>query len=204
AAVATAKAVLNDVEVPAGSAVIENEGSTLTPISTNSNARNAYQDGRMLKLQVAAATGWPEQYFGDISTGNLATAKTVELPVLKMCQSYQAVWADAYKDMNEIVLAQAKVTSDKPVDIDFPKITPHDVAEVSKALSMIIQGMPEFAEIADVKQVALMSLGIDNTAEVLDKLAELEGKTPASEVKVLKALKLMREAVVSKNGGNDG
>jgi len=99
ATVETIKAVTHGKEVPAGSEIIENLGVDTTPIKTETGAKNAYDDGRMIKLMICAAVGWPEQYFGDISIGNLATAKTVELPVAKMCQSYQAVWNDAYQEL---------------------------------------------------------------------------------------------------------
>lgn len=171
AAVATAKAVLNDVEVPAGSAMVENAGSDMQPIRTDTNARGAYDDGRMLKLQVAAAVGIPEQYFGDISIGNLATAKTVELPMMKMFQSYQAVWSDVFKDIDEIVLEHFDIdTTDIHIDRDFPAITPEDAIAVSTALSQLIMAIPKLADSRDVLQVALLSLGINNTADVMDEL----------------------------------
>jgi len=174
AAVATAKAVLNDTVVPAGSVMVENQASDMQPIRTDTNARGAYDDGRMLKLQVAAAVGIPEQYFGDISIGNLATAKTVELPMMKMFQSYQAIWSDAFKDMDEIVLEHFGVDLDVHIDRDFPAITPEDVAAVSQALSLLIQALPKLGDIRDVIQVALLALGINNTSDILDELDKAE------------------------------
>lgn len=182
-AVATAKAVFNETEVPAGSVMVENMGSDLQPIRTDTNARGAYDDGRMLKLQVAAAVGIPEQYFGDISIGNLATAKTVELPMMKMFQSYQAIWSDAFKDMDEIVLEHAGVDTDTHVDRDFPAITPEDVAAVSQALGQLTAAIPKLADIRDVIQVALLSLGINNTKEVLDELEKQEQEAEQKKAK---------------------
>ncbi|KKK63604.1 hypothetical protein LCGC14_2992610, partial [marine sediment metagenome] len=103
AAVDTIKAKTQGKEVAAASTLLENLGSDTMPIKTETGAQAAYQDGRQIKLMVAAAVGIPEQYFGDISIGNLATAKTVELPMMKMFQSYQKVWEDTYQDINEIV-----------------------------------------------------------------------------------------------------
>lgn len=198
AAVASAKAVLNDVEVPAGSVAVENQSSDLQPIRTDSNARNAYDDGRMLKLQVAAAVGIPEQYFGDISIGNLATAKTVELPMMKMFQSYQAVWADTFKGINEIILEHNRLDPDIHIDIDFPAIAPEDVFGAAQAIATLINVMPELAAIRDVQQVALISLGINNTAEILDKLDKQSESY--NSVRITKALKLIREAIVKGDG----
>lgn len=219
AAVASNKTKLDDQEIKAGSVAIENMSSDLQPIRTDSNARNAYDDGRMLRLQLCAAVGIPEQYFGDISSGNLATAKTVELPMMKMFQSYQTIWRDAFKDMDEIVLENAGVDKDVPIDRDFPSIAPEDAVAVATALVAVITALPDLAGIDDVMQVALMSLGITNTAEVLEKIKVEKGKAemqpkqivggivppefgqpsnPAleSKVKIIKALQTIREALV--------
>jgi hypothetical protein len=204
-AVATEKGKLHEKEVPAGSMEVENLGVDLQPIRTDSNARNAYDDGRMLKLQVAAAVGIPEQYFGDISIGNLATAKTVELPMMKMFQSYQAIWRDAFKDMDEIILEHFDVKPDTPVDRDFPSIAPEDALSIAQALAQIVMALPDLADIDDVLQVALMSLGIENTAEVLEKLHNIKSNiNPAAEsnTKILQALKVLKEALIRKGEQN--
>jgi len=196
-AIATVKGKLDGQEIPAGSTWIENEGVTLDSMKIDTGSTHAYNDGRMLKLQVAAAVGIPEQYFGDISSGNLATARTVELPMMKMFQSYQQIWADAFKDMNELVFEKASIPTDIPVDIDFPDIAPSDVFSAAQSIATLITAIPDFATIRDVQQVALLSLGINNTDEILD---DLQNQTESmSEAKVLRALKLLKE-VLRKNG----
>ena len=193
-AVDAIKAKTNEKEIAAGSQLLENMGSDTMPIKTESGAANAYQDGRQIKLQICAAVGIPEQYFGDISIGNLATAKTVELPMLKMFQSYQAVWADAYKDINEVILEHYNVPEDKwYIDMDFPKVAPEDVLAVATALVQILQAMPDLAYADDVKQIALLTLGINDPQEVLDNLAtESIGNT---DVKLIKAIQQLKEAI---------
>ena len=191
------KAKTNEKDIAAGSNLIENLGVDTKPIKTDTGAAGAYQDARMLKLQVCAAVGISEQYFGDISIGNLATAKTVELPMQKMFQSYQAVWADAYKDINEIVLKHADVDEKKwYVDLDFPPIAPKDVTQIAEALVQIIGIMPELATSEDVKQVALMTLGINDPAEVLDQLNQEAKGNP--EVTLARAIRSLRESLDNK------
>ncbi len=175
------KAVYEDQYPAAGSTSVENKKAELTPIKTDTGARNAYEDGRMLKLQVASGTGWPEQYFGDISIGNLATAKTVELPVSKMCQSYQAMWAGVYKDIDNLVLDHANVTGDRFVDRDFPAITPEDQTEMAKSIQTVVNSFPKFANLHDVMQAALLSIGINNVDEVLTELEKLNKELEQQE-----------------------
>ena len=195
AAVEVIKAKLHGEEVAAGSTSVTNKGASMVPIKTDSGARNAYDDGRMIKLQIAAAVGIPEQYFGDISIGNQATAKTVELPMLKMFQSYQKVWSDAYQDIDEVILEHAGVSPEKwYVDMEFPAIAPEDVAAAATAIVQILQAMPDLAYSEDVKQIALMTLGVNDPKEALEAL----GKVAESDVRVKlsKVLKEFRESLI--------
>lgn len=196
------KAKTHEQEIAAGSHILENLGSDTTPIKTESGASSAYQDGRMLKLQIAAAVGIPEQYFGDISIGNLATAKTVELPMMKMFQSYQKVWADTYQDINEVILEYNDVSPDKwYVDMDFPSIAPSDVMQVAQAIVQILQVMPDLSYADDVKQIALLTLGVNDPAQVLAQLEKKgEEKESIPEVALTRALRQFREVLNKGNG----
>lgn len=190
-AVDAMKAKLHEKEIKAGATEFENEGMDLQPIKTESGAAAAYQDGRQIKLQVAAGTGWPEQYFGDISIGNLATAKTVELPVQKMCESYQAVWQGAYEDIFQLILSHNKVTEDKQyVDMDFPAISEEMAAAMAQSMTLLCQTFPQFTDSQDVQQQALMILGVQNANEVLEQLGkETKGDPNKALAKVLRQFK---------------
>ena len=190
-AVDAAKAVFHEKEVKAGSTEVENEAINLEPIKTDSGASQAYQDGRQIKLQVSAATGWPEQYFGDISIGNLATAKTVELPVQKMCESYQSVWAGVYNDLFQQVLSQNQI-KDIYIDFDFPKVSEEAAASVAQSIMQMVQTFPEFANSQDVQQQALLTLGIKDVNEALKQITKEAKSDP--NVALAKALRQFREA----------
>jgi hypothetical protein len=197
-AVDAAKAVFHEKEVKAASTEVENEAANLEPIRTDSGAGQAYQDGRQLKLQVAAASGWPEQYYGDISIGNLATAKTVELPVQKMCESYQAIWQDAYRDIFDLVLDHNGIPLDKRyVDLDFPKVSEETAASMAQALMQIGQTFPRLTDSRDVMQIALLSLGIPNTNEVLEQLEQEAKRDP--NVQLARALREFKKVIGNGN-----
>ena len=189
-AVDTTKSTYHEEEIKAGSTSIENMGADLQPIKTDSGAGQAYQDGRQLKLQISAGTGWPEQYFGDISIGNLATAKTVELPVQKMCESYQSIWQGVYEDIFNLILTHNGI-NDTYVDIDFPKISEEAAASIAQSLLQISQVFPEFTSSHDVKQTALGVLGIKNVNDVLEQLNQETKGDP--NVQLAKALRDFRE-----------
>ncbi len=204
-AIATVKAQLEDKLPEAGAVAYENEGFNLSPISPNSQSGNAYNDARMLRLQVSAAVGWPEQYFGDISSGNLATAKTVELPVVKMCQTYQETWASLYQEIIRYVLSEGGTPEDAPsVDIDFPAITPEDAGELAKSLQLAITSFPGFVDNRTIVQQALMSIGVTGTDvnRVLDELFA-EGDGPGSALSEARKRRLVQQLTEVLDGNEE-
>ena len=193
-AVNAVKAVTDGKEINAGSFLLENKGVDTTGFTIDKRAQNAYAGARLTKLQVCAAVGWPEQYFGDIATGNLATAKTVELPVAKMIQSYQQVWATADKDINDIVLAHSNIASKKRyVDINFPAVAPAAVLEASTAIKEIIGVFPEFAFSPDVQQQAMLAVGVNDPKEAIEQITKESKENPTRAL--TKALKDFRESL---------
>ncbi len=203
-AVDTVKAVTHDQEVPAASTVLENLGVDTTQLKVESGAKNAYTDNRMIKLMIASGVGIPEQYFGDISIGNLATAKTVELPMMKMFQSYQAVWLDAYETIDNVILENANIPEGEKryVDRDFPPIAPADTEATANAIVQVLGALPELAESEDVKQIALLTLGVNDPSQVLAALSQeaIGNPNPA----LTKALKGLREALRARSGNGSG
>ncbi|MBU2249395.1 MAG: hypothetical protein KKD77_21785, partial [Gammaproteobacteria bacterium] len=201
-AVSAAKSVYNEQKPDAGSVAIENMGADLQPIKTDSGASNAYQDGRMIKLMICAATGWPEQYFGDISIGNLATAKTVELPVLKMVQSYQAIWKGCYETIDNLVMGHNNIPEDRMyIDRDFDDIIPEDAEMLANSISALVAAFPQFYNSPDVIQRALLAIGINDTNEVMDALTKSAESDP--NVALAKALKQFREDEKRRRVAND-
>ena len=158
----------------------------------------------MLRLQVVATSGFPEQYFGDISTGNLATAKTVELPVQKMITANQETWASVYDDIDQIILEHNNVPEDnRYVDRDFPAITPEDAVALSTAIKEMLPLFPQFADSNDVQQQALMIMGIKNANDVLEQLGgtqESQGNPIAKAVKYLQETKELIAEGAGRNG----
>lgn len=73
------------------SVLTENENVTHEDFNINTNAPAAAQDAQMLRSQISAATRFPQSYYGDASNSNLATATSLELPVLKAVESRQEV-----------------------------------------------------------------------------------------------------------------
>lgn len=182
AAVATLQNQVDQTRPDAASWMVENEGVDTQPIKTDTGAGNAKTDGDMLKLMICAATGIPMQYFGDVSAGQYATAKTVELPMIKMFESYQSVWEDTYNDICDIILEAAGVSEDKRyIDWEFPSITPADAAGIAQNIAALIPVLPELGYSDDVIGAALMSIGIKDINEAIEQLTALATQKDAEQ-----------------------
>lgn len=83
---------------------IGTEGVKLEPIRT-AGATTRADDARRLMLMVSSATGIFEHYLtGDPSTGNLATAKSMERPMELMFRDRQELWKDVLHDILQFVV----------------------------------------------------------------------------------------------------
>jgi hypothetical protein len=99
-----ANSVERNPQTAPGGTWVQNDALDLAAVPKATGAGDSEKDGNQLKLMVCAGTGIMLHYFGDPSTGNLATATAMELPMLKMFDSYQESWKDAWCDIFSIVL----------------------------------------------------------------------------------------------------
>jgi hypothetical protein len=139
-----------------GSVFVGSEGTDFTPMQVR-GASISPEDGRRFLLMVAAAVGMPETFFGDVSVGTLATAKSLDRPTELKFRDRQTLWADVLKDMLDYVVDWAARAPSGPlqgtaaldpdgemvvtlaidpetsepmsrqVDVTFPAILEHDV-----------------------------------------------------------------------------
>lgn len=87
-----------------GSIFMSGLNTKLEPLRT-AGATTSADDGRRLMLMVSSVTGIFEHYLtGDPSTGNLATATAMELPMLIQFRQRQQLWVDVYQDILQFVI----------------------------------------------------------------------------------------------------
>ena len=182
-----------------------------------SGATVAVDDGRRALLMVCAATGIYEHYFGDPSTGNLATAKAMEQPMLLMFQERQELWTDVFNTILGYVINQSAMKPggklrgvmsfndygesyvdmgdiDRSVDVRFPPILQEDVNERIDAIvkSVTLSGQTP-ANTIDLKTATtqmLTALGEDT--DIVEKLFPDDPKSwdEVEEEKQQKALEI--------------
>lgn len=211
----------NPPNTPAGTFIARKDKADIEPMRT-AGATTTPADGRHIKLMIAAGQGLPETFYGDPSTGNLATAKTLDRPTELGFLDRQTLWVDVYEDLLQFVIycavaaplgeltAIGKITANEygeavltwdddinaHIDIDFPPILVRDLAEQMNAINQSATYIPDQRELA---RMVLTALGENDIDETLDRLyppaAEPTDELPTDDL--AQAIEGLREALVS-------
>jgi hypothetical protein len=89
----------------AGATIVENENSNTEWIKTDTGGQAALADERILRMMAGSGMGGvPNHYFGDEANANLASATSMELPLLKAYESWQQWLSDVIKDILDFYL----------------------------------------------------------------------------------------------------
>lgn len=99
---------------PPGTIINANAGVDYEFKSPNINATDAAEDGRNIKLSMAAGTNLPEYVFGDASNANFASTMIAESPFVKGIKFWQLLFEAHAAEMFRRVL-QAAVDAQKIV-----------------------------------------------------------------------------------------
>lgn len=124
----------------AGSVIVVNQGEDWQVLHPSVGADDAREDGRALKLMISAGSGIFEHYFGDPSTGNLATAQSMELPMIKKFEARQRMLGGFYRSLFRRVIAEAKSAGRLPsdcsekVEVEFPPIVRSEIPDITRTL----------------------------------------------------------------------
>ncbi len=175
----------------AGSIVFENEKISNEAVKLPSESGALFETGiRRTLLMTIAAFGMMEHYFGDPSTGNLATTTAMELPMLKKFLSRQKTWEGIYMNvinfvldmrlfavsykffdyndmMNRLTVKKKNDYADRYIDIDFPPIIEKDIKMLADALSEAKSNQLVPTETA--QRMFLQGLGVNNIDEEMQK-----------------------------------
>lgn len=163
-----------------GGVIVENEAVEWDIVQAKIGADDASEDGRAIKLMICAGSGIFEHYLGDAKVGNLASTKSMELPMLKMFEWRQKLFEEVFLSMFRRIIRAAvtagvlpekiKVTRQEGgkkieieifidqvhIDIDFPPLLLKEIKELTDALvKQIEQGLKS-------KQTSALELGVED------------------------------------------
>jgi len=181
-----------------GSTFLGTEGLKLDPIRT-AGATTSAEDGHDLRLMVSSATGIFEHYLtGDPSTGNLATAKAMELPMLIMFRDRQQLWASIMTEILNFVIDQAVKAAGGPIP---GKTEQNDYGEEVVILANDkdnededLRGSP-INRTLDISFPNILEKDIGARVDAVVSAATLDGKVPAGTITPKMITRLLLEAL---------
>jgi len=183
----------------AGSMQIENAGMDLQPIKT-AGATTGPSDSRFLLLQVAAAVGLPETFFGDASIGNYATSKTLDRPTEMQFAERQRLWRKVILSLCLTACRERGVEPEEEISVVFPPILEHDIEAAINAIvkGVTLDGKPPLVipDLAELARLVLATLGIDDVDEKVAAMfpdgARADQQVPEQEAALVEALAELR------------
>lgn len=148
------------------------------PIKT-AGATTSAEEGRRLLLMVSAATGMPETFFGDVSTGNLATAKSLDRPTELKFRDRQELWKSVLQTILGYVVerssraangrmrqADGDPNTKAGIQVTFPPILEHDVnqqiAGIISAATLDGKTLAGTLPLEDVTRMVAAALGVQD------------------------------------------
>lgn len=172
--------------VPAG-IYDHNEAVDLDWMKTDTGASNAVQDAKMLLTTGGAGVGTMAHYFGEGGDANLATAQSMELPMVKSYEDWQQWIDDEYREWIRYALFVALNGDDKLVDealerlgFTFPPIVSQDVVKYTTSWAQIVRDIAP--NNMRVKQEAIrQSLAIMGVANIDGIMPEVEAQMEQAE-----------------------
>jgi capsid protein len=131
---------------PPGTILNANGGVEYDFKSPNINAGDAAEDGRSMKLSMAAGSITPEYTFGDASNANYASTLIAESPFVKGTKFWQNFfefyWKEIYRRVVQAAVTDGKLTAPDEDDI-FAEAGAKEVAEAEKTPPAPKPGEPQ-------------------------------------------------------------
>lgn len=179
------------------------DGGKLEPIKTQGATTKA-EDGRRLLLMVSAATGIFEHYFGDPSTGNLATAKSMERPMELKFLDRQTFWRDIFLDILNFVIDQAAKAPGGPLKgvVQANEYGEEVVILAPDPNEHTPQGSDDGEPMdrhIDVMFPSILEKDVLARVEAIIKAATLDGKAPAGNIDLKTITRLLFVALGEDN-----
>jgi len=223
----------NNPPPAAGSMLLEPEDKSMEPIRTAGVVMKA-EDGNKIINMVSAGTGIFYHYLtGDPSTGNLATAKSMERPMEIMFRDRQQLWVSIFTEIINFVIKQSikapkgKLTSmaiielddygeeqvkwsegiDTNIHISFPDILQKDIDSLVKAIVSVAtldgKKLAGTLDMETVTRMLLEVLGEENIDEIIEKMPEMPPEQPTEGQNMVVEAIKKLKEVISKHNGQE-
>ena len=170
-----------------GSVIIHNETEQWSAVQPQIQANDAKEDGRAIKLMIAAGAGVPEHYLSDSSQGNRATAAEMSLPTLLKFQRRQRLIRRIICCMLDRVIEEAQQAGrldrqrDISYDVTFPEIDVEDNQQLASSVNSLVNALVTARQQRWLSDETAMRLLFKFAGEEIDVHTELERIKASSE-----------------------
>lgn len=193
------RALQGGSNIPAGQIGGLRDGDSLEPVNVAGATINP-DEGRAFRLEVVNAQGLSEPLgTGDVSTGNLATAESLDWPTALLFMLVQAIWEEVFVDIARYVLQVAGFdTKELKILVDWPKIIKENTKDSIDALVAAANLFPDPAWKEFIARRVISALGEDEADKVLKKI-NFEAPKPTTDPALLNGHKNGKVPVGAKN-----
>lgn len=163
-----------------GSVIIHNETEQWSAVQPQIQANDAKEDGRAIKLMIAAGAGVPEHYLADSSQGNRATAAEMGLPTLLKFQRRQRLIRRIVRTILDRVIVEAQQAGrlakdiDTSYDVTFPEIDVEDNQQLATSVNYLVNALVTARQQGWLSDETAMRLLFKFAGEEVDVHSELE------------------------------
>lgn len=197
----------------AGAVYDSNEAVDLEWMKTDTGAQNAKEDARLLLMSAGAGVGTMAHYFGEGGDANLATAQSMELPMVKSYEDWQQFIEDFFLGWFKYVLSVANGDSETAaedaeaaigrVGFTFPPIISQDVVKYTTSWSQIVRDIAPNNMV--VKKEAIRSvLAVMQVPNIDGLMPQIEAQMAAAEALRIEQQRAMAEAFANAPAPNPG
>lgn len=177
-----------------------NEAVDLEWMKTDTGAVNAKEDARLLLMSAGAGVGTMAHYFGEGGDANLATAQSMELPMVKSYEDWQQFIEDFFKEWFEYVLIVATGGTEEDVKDDlnrigftFPPIISQDVVKYTTSWAQIVRDIAP-NNMAVKRQAMRAVLSVMKVPNIDGLMPEIEAEMAQAEAMRIQQQKEMAAA----------
>ena len=179
-------------------ATVEGGALDLQPSVSDSNSGNAVNDIQTMKGQIAAGTGLPVHHLGDVGSANLATATSMDGPLLKLITARQEMWEQVYRDLNGRAVELEGLDPER-VETTMPPILARDAGNLSSYLTALWSAVDRNAANMPFMRwlltKVLEAMGEPNPQETVDRILPENAPTPFEQDAAI------ADAQTAENGG---
>ncbi len=167
-----------------GSVIVTDETETWTPVQPKINAEDVKDDGRALRLMIAAGAGIPLHYLAESESATRATAKEMTGPTVRHYEHRQLFFCDLLLDVIEKAAYRSKVAGGMDhhpraglqlsyTVADLREEDSLSVAEAGKTIMEYLAGMKLQGWITDRKAMELAYKFVGEVVDVEALMKEL-------------------------------